>query len=426
MSELAHHQTPSAARVGGADAIAGAGLPSLARRCAEEFETRFGGPARWVVASPGRVNLIGEHVDYNDGFVLPMAIERYVVIAAAPPSTSDASRDGASAGHRVRLASTRQEQVIAIDLDEPMRPGEPAWGNYARGVIAGFQDRGAKVSSFDALIAADLPTGGGLSSSAALEVALATLLEVMTGLKLEPRDKALLCQHAEHTFAGVPCGIMDQFACALGRKDHLLLLDCRSLAVEFVPFRDPQVTVLVIDSKVKHELSGGEYARRRRDCEAATAKLGVSSLRDLSIESFEACVNKLSEIQQKRARHVVSEIQRTQDAVAAIRKSDWGRVGELMYESHRSLRDDYEVSCAELDVIVDLARGHNETQNDAVFGCRMTGGGFGGCAVCLVRTAGTEAVSEHIAAEYERRTGVRPAIFSTHPADGAKLLSVVP
>ena len=418
MSEPAPQHATAAPSDADADSAGAASLAALAAQCAGQFGGRFGAPVQWMVAAPGRVNLIGEHVDYNDGFVLPMAIQRHVVIAAAPAGAKQSGKASV-----VTLASTRQEQAITIDLSQPIRPGEPTWGNYARGIIAAFIERGVSVPPFNALIAANLPTGGGLSSSAAIEVAVATLLESITGHKLDPRDKALLCQHAEHTFAGVPCGIMDQFACTLGKRDHLLLLDCRSLDLTYVPFNDPDVTLLVIDSKVKHELAGGEYARRRRDCERATARLGVSSLRDLSMDELKAGRSKLSPTEYRRARHVVGEILRTQAAAVAIAAGDWRIVGQLMYESHESLRDDYEVSCDELDLIVELARGFKGEAEDAVLGCRMTGGGFGGCAVCLVRTDAVDAVTRHIEAEYERRTGIAPAIFSTRPADGAGLLS---
>jgi galactokinase len=391
-------------------------LAALLSRTVGRFEQRFGRRARWLALGPGRVNLIGEHIDYNDGFVLPMAIERYVVIAA----DTAAGRPGSStlSGRTAVIASADQSPEAVIPCDVPMTRGQPAWANYVRGVMAGFQRQGAVVEGFDAYIDSDLPLGGGLSSSAALEVAAATLLEAVTREQLDPVEKALLCQKAEHEFAGVPCGIMDQFASVLGRKDHLLLLDCRSRRVEHVPLDDPGVTVLIINSQVRHELTGGEYALRRKQCEAAAAALGVASLRDATMGMLEARRAAMDGVVFRRARHVITETRRTVDAAASLRGGRWDAVGRLMYESHASLRDDFEVSCAELDAIVEIAAGLGE----GVIGCRMTGGGFGGCAVCLVRTEHADDVKNQIARKYERRAGRTASLFTTRPARGARVI----
>ena len=223
-------------------------------------------------------------------------------------------------------------------------------------MIAGCVARGMRPGGFRAVIESDVPLGGGLSSSAALEVATATLIEAMTGTTLDPVAKALLCQKAEHEYAGVPCGIMDQFASVMCQADHLMLLDCRSRQIEHIPFTDPGVTVLIINTNVKHELSGGEYAERRGQCEAAARKLGVTSLRDATLEQLEAARDKLEPLEFRRARHAISEIARTVEAAAAVKAGDWPRVGELMYASHDSLRDDYEVSCASSICWSNLAR----------------------------------------------------------------------
>jgi galactokinase len=242
----------------------------------------------------------------------------------------------------------------------------------------------------------------------------------MTGTALQPVEKALLCQKAEHEYAGVPCGIMDQFASVMGRADHLMLLDCRSREIEHISLVDPNVTVLIINTNVKHELSGGEYAERRRQCESAARKLGVASLRDATQSQLEANREKLDAVEFRRARHAISEIRRTSEAAAAIKTGDWSRVGRLMYASHDSLRDDYEVSCRELDFLVDLAR--HMRPGDGVIGSRMTGGGFGGCTVTLVETAKADRVTEHLARNYRDQIGIEPSVLTSRPARGAHVV----
>jgi galactokinase len=385
-------------------------LKQLVADTSRRFEAAYGVPPRWVVAAPGRVNLIGEHIDYNDGFVLPMAIDRYTVIAA----------DDTSGEHAiVRSAATDGEATIS--LAEPRRhPQRGHWSNYMAGVLAGCQKHELRPSAFRALVGSDVPVGGGLSSSAALEVATATLVETMTGKQLALAEKALLCQWAEHEFAGVPCGIMDQFASVMCRADHLMLLDCRSQAVEHIPFTDPAVTVLIINSNVKHELSGGEYAERRDQCEAAAKSLGAASLRDATLDQLAAGRDRLAAVQIQRARHAVREIARTVDAAAAIRAGDWPAVGSWMYQSHDSLRNDYEVSCPELDLLVEMAREIGPA--GGVIGSRMTGGGFGGCTVSLVQTAKIEQVAQHIIENYRQKTGIEPSVLTSRPAAGAHVI----
>ena len=387
-------------------------LDELAAETARRFEGAFGRPPRWLAAAPGRVNLIGEHTDYNDGFVLPMAIERYTVLAAAP---------AAKGRNTLQFRSTQGEGTAVVDLGQPLKPApKGAWFNYPLGVVAGFLRRGAKLAEFDALIHSTVPLGGGLSSSAALEVSTATLLEAVTGQRLDPVDKALLCQKAEHEYAGMPCGIMDQFISVMGRRDHLLLLDCRSRVPELVPMTDPSVEVLIVNTNVKHELTGGGYAKRRAQCEAAALALGVPSLRDATAAMLEGARGKLDPLVWRRACHVIGEIDRTLRAAQGIRASDWPAVGQLMYASHCSLRDNYEVSCPELDAVVDIARGLG--LQGGVIGCRMTGGGFGGCAVALVRANATNSIADTISAQYEKRTGIKPSLFVSRPAAGAAIL----
>jgi len=385
-------------------------LPELGRFTADQFAKTYGHAPRWMAAAPGRVNVIGEHTDYNDGFVLPMAIERYTVIAAAPAASA-----------RAQLRSSENAQPEMIDLTKPLPPfARGNWANYSAGVLAGFLARGIQLDGFDALIHSTVPMGGGLSSSAALEVATATLLEAMTGRTLEPVEKALLCQQAEHQYAGVPCGIMDQFISVLGRKDNLLLLDCRSRRTELVPMSDPSVALLVTNTNVKHELGNGEYAKRRAQCEAAAKALGVSSLRDATAVALEQGKSRMDEVMFRRARHVIGEIGRTTQAARAIQESRWAEAGTFMYDSHNSLRDDYEVSCSELDAVVEIAR--DIGLPGGVYGCRMTGGGFGGCTVTLVKTDAVDAIKKKLSDEYQRKTGIEATVFVSRPAAGATIL----
>ena len=385
-------------------------LNELARQIALDFKQTCNREPQWIVAAPGRVNVIGEHTDYNDGFVLPMAIDRYTLIAAAPNGTT-----------QITLRSSAGQGQARVDLTSPLQPGTKGdWANYPLGVIAGFLARGLRPPGFDALIHSTVPLGGGLSSSAALEVATATLLEVITGQKLDPVEKALLCQKAEHDYAGVPCGIMDQFISVMGKENHLLLLDCRSRRPELVPMSDSSVALLIVNTNVKHELTGGGYAQRRAQCEQAAQILGVPSLRAATEDLLQAARSRMDDVVFRRARHVIGEIQRTVQAAAEVRASNWPVVGQLMYASHASLRDDYEVSCAELDVVVDIGRAIGPA--GGVMGCRMTGGGFGGCAVALVRADQMAAISQRLAAEYEQRTNIKPTLFVSRPAAGAMVL----
>jgi galactokinase len=387
-------------------------LKELTDHTIQQFVKMYGRQPRWIVAAPGRVNIIGEHTDYNDGFVLPMAIELYTVIAADRPSRET---------NQIRLHSTLGDKPAIVDLTKPLKPfPKGAWANYPVGVIAAFLARGLNPGGFDALIHSTVPFGGGLSSSAALEVATATLLEVITGKKLDPVEKALLCQKAEHEYAGMPCGIMDQFISIMGRENQVLLLDCRSRKPELVPMSDPSVTVLIINTNVKHKLTGSEYPARRKQCETAAKILGVPSLRDATADLLKRAKGRMDKDVYHRARHVIGEIERTQHAAAGIHASNWPTVGQLMYASHASLRDDYEVSCKELDAVVEIAE--RIGVKGGVFGCRMTGGGFGGCAVALVKTDAVDAISKKLAADYKKKTGIEPTIFVSRPASGAAVL----
>ena len=368
--------------------------------------SRYGVASTAVAVAPGRVNLIGEHIDYCDGFVLPFAIERAIVIAAAQNGTSE-----------IRVATSSDAEGAVIPLGAPQEISDPKWSNYLRGVIEGFRLRGIAVPGFDAFIVSSLPLGAGLSSSAALECAMATLLEGFTGISLGTREKALLAQKAEHDFAGVPCGIMDQFASAFGKEDQLILIDCLTGGTEMVPFADPNLTILVSNTKVSHELSDGGYAARRKSTEDGLAAIGKPSWRDVTLADLEGAAGEMDEVTFRRGRHVVGEIGRTIAAAHALKSRFFATLGGLMYASHDSLRDDFEVSCAELDHLVKTARGL-----EGVIGARMTGGGFGGSTVTLCRADKAEAIAAALVASYEAEFGFAPEIFATRPAEGARLV----
>ncbi len=385
-------------------------LEEQAQFVSRAFGEQFGRPPEWMAAAPGRVNLIGEHTDYNDGFVLPMAIDRYVVMAGAP-----------GGGREFRAHSLDLDDTGVFRADDPGGRKNGDWTNYLRGVVDGCKAAGLWAGPLDLVLQSGVPVGGGLSSSAALEVSMATVIEAATSQQLNPKQKAYIAQKAEHDYAGVPCGIMDQFASALCREDHLMLLDCRSAEPVMVPFTDPDIAVLIINSNVKHELTGGEYAERRNQCEQVAERLGVTALRDAGLEQLKAIRKQLDDVLYRRARHVLTENARTLEAAKTFSTGQWKRAGELMVASHVSLRDDFEVSCPELDLLVDLALELGVTEG--VFGSRMTGGGFGGCTVTLAHKDAVADIGNAISEKYFGRTGIEPSMFVTRPARGAHILN---
>jgi galactokinase len=359
------------------------------------------------------VNLIGEHVDYNGGLVLPMAIERYTVVSADYQSSDESHGIEAS---MVSAYSQPLDQSRRIVLGEP--DSKPDWTSYVAGTLSECRDAGLPLDrSLDVVITSTVPLGGGLSSSAALEVAVATLMERIHGRSLELLEKALLCQRAEHRYAHVPCGIMDQAIVAAGLAQHLMLLDCRDLAFRMIRPPQPAPQVLIINSNVHHELADSQYAVRRQQCESACAVLGVTTLRELSLSTLTQSRDLLADVSFRRARHVVSEIERTVVAAEALEAGDWQAVGTAMNASHASLRDDYEVSCEELDLLVAMAQ--DIGPSGGVYGARMTGGGFGGCTVMLVDAASAADISQQLCARYLQATGRTPTAFVTQAAGGA-------
>ena len=332
-----------------------------------------------------------------------------MVIAASPYDVRSADS--------YTLYSADLDEAVTIAINEPLEPSIRDWSMYPLGVLAAFQERDIPIPPFDAVIQSTIPMGSGLSSSAALEVAMATLLESLTGTDLDPTDKALLCQQAEHRFAGVPCGIMDQFSSVFGMPDEMMLIDCVSQQIDTIPFDSDHLAILITNSNTHHELSDGQYKERRTQCASALSKLQRSAWRDVKMEHLESGRSALSDTEFRRARHVIDDIDRTRQAADLLRQGRWDDVGPLLYASHDSLRNDYEVSCDELDVLIDIAK--NTGRSGGVLGSKMTGAGFGGCIVTLAQKEKVGAIAQSIHTEYEARTGIKPFSFTSRPARGA-------
>jgi len=377
---------------------------TLQHRVAQEFKRRFGSPPYAMVRAPGRVNLIGEHTDYNDGFVLPLAIDRAIWIALRPRD------DG-----RVRVHSLDFQQTIEFALDD-LHKGA-GWAEYLKGVAWALRQTDRPVRAFEGVVAGDVPIGAGLSSSAAWELAAARAFSVVSGFAWEATQMALLGQRAENQWVGVNCGIMDQMISAAGKADHALLIDCRSLETQAVPL-PPDTVVVVLDTATRRGLVDSAYNERRSQCEAAARFFGVKALRDVSLDQFEAQADQLEAVTRRRARHVITENARTLQAAEMMRRGDPIGLGRLMNASHLSLRDDFEVSSPELNVMVDCA--HRQA---GCYGARMTGAGFGGCAVALTRSDMAEQFSRNVAAEYQAATGRAPNVYVCRATNGAEIVA---
>ncbi|ASN53889.1 galactokinase [Sinomonas sp. R1AF57] len=361
-----------------------------------------------VWQAPGRVNLIGEHTDYNEGFVLPFAIDRSARVAVR-----------ARPDRRIRLASTYgREGVVDLGPDGITREAARGWTVYPAGVVWALRQRGVEVPGFDLVLDSNVPLGSGLSSSHAIECAVAIALSELSGAQLSTEELVLLTRRAENDFVGAPTGIMDQSASLRGTAGHAVFLDCRNQHAELIPFDAPAtgLTVLVVDTKVAHSHADGGYANRRAACELGAEVLGVDALRDVASADLAEARGLLDEVTFRRVRHVVTEDERVLRTVEVLRSEGPAAIGPLLDESHASMRDDFEISCPELDLAVETARA------SGAVGARMTGGGFGGSAIALVPTTAERAVRDDVAAAFARAGYREPEVFSVSPADGARRL----
>jgi galactokinase len=401
----------AAGAAGAARATATTGATEAIEKLRRVFGEVFGGAPDVIARAPGRVNLIGEHTDYNDGFVLPVAIDRDVRVAMRR-----------RVDRRVRLYAANFGRRTDFPVDDIRHQPNERWSHYERGVALMLRQRGHDVGGFEAVIEGNVPSGSGLSSSAAVEVATATAIVHLFGLEVDPVQIALLSQKAENEFVGVNSGIMDQFISALGRQGAALFLDCRSLETRHVPLPD-DVHIVVADTTVKRGLVDSEYNQRRAECEEATRIFAqrlpnVRALRDVTMEQFNRFAGDLPEVVRRRARHVMSENERVLDGVEALSRGDVRAFGRLMDQSHTSLHDDYEVTVPQLDVLVEAARAV-----PGVLGSRMTGAGFGGCTVSLVETAAVDAFRAAVPERYRRDTGLDPKIYVCRAVDGASVVA---
>jgi galactokinase len=372
----------------------------------EAFRRRFGRPARLVAEAPGRVNLIGEHTDYNEGHVLPLAIDRTVAAAAAP------------GGQGMRAYSLDYDEEDSFSPADVRPLPEGGWRNYVRGVVRALGEAVYVADGAELAISGDVPIGAGLSSSAALEVAVAGALAAVGGFSLTPADLAALARRAENDFVGVQCGPMDQLAAVFGQREQALLIDCRSLEVEPVALglAERRVAIVIVDSGVRRVLGESPYNERRAECAAAAAALGVRALRDVTPEGLEARRDELPPVLYRRARHVVSEERRVEAAAGALRSGELEALGRLLYESQWSLRDDFQASCAELDLLVEAA-----AHVEGVLGARLTGAGFGGCTLNLVREEALDDLPRRLLEPYRERTGLTAEMHIVRASDGLRV-----
>ena len=369
----------------------------------QEATRQFGEPPRLVVRAPGRVNLIGEHTDYNEGFVLPMAIDRATWMAVRPRKD-----------RVVSLHSLNLQENASFSLDD-LRPGAAnGWLAYAAGVAGALLEQGFPLRGLDGVIESDVPLGAGLSSSAALELAIARGLAAVSGIPWEPLSMALICQRAEDAWVGLHCGIMDQLIGACGVAKHALLIDCRDLSHRAVPLPSG-VSVVVLDTAKRRGLVDSAYNERQQQCAAAAAVCGAKALRDLTLADLSRA--NLDPLTVSRARHVITENARTLAAADAMERGDAAQLGTLMNESHESLRADFAVSCAELDQMVEIAR-----SQPGCLGARMTGAGFGGCAIALVEDSAIPKFIPEVAAQYTATTDLRPTLFVCRASNGAEIV----
>lgn len=365
----------------------------------EAFQKLYNAPPDWITRSPGRVNIIGEHTDYNDGFVLPMAID-YAAWAALRPREDN----------QVRIRALDMDEDMAFDLDD-FTKGDPGWQEYVKGVAWALQEDGCQLKGWEGVIAADVPIGAGLSSSAALELAIARAFGLVSDLEWDPTKIALACQKAENHWVGVNSGIMDQMVSACGKENNALLIDCRSLKTRLVPMPEG-VQIVILDTATRRGLVDSAYNERRSQCEAVACHYGVDALRDITPDQLLDRAGILNLVLYQRAKHVISENQRVLEAVEALQNGDIAKLGELMNDSHASLRDDYQVSREEMDQMVSIAQAQ-----PGCYGARLTGAGFGGCVIALVENEAVAEFQIKVRDEYLRATGLTPQIYLSHAVE---------
>lgn len=382
-------------------------MKPLAQDAFNAFKKHYGYHPQYLIQAPGRVNLIGEHTDYNDGFVLPCAIDYSTIIASAKRSDQQIN---------IYANNFQEEDHFSLSSSLP-KNNTQLWANYIRGVIVYLKEVNPNFQGCDLLVNGNIPLGSGLSSSAALEVSIATTFKTLYNLPIPPKEIALLCQKAENKFVGCNCGIMDQFISTLGEKDHALLIDCRNLTTQSIPI-PPDISIVIINSNVQHGLVDSEYNLRRQQCEAASKILNISKLRDATLEQLEAHKSKMSEIIYRRARHIITENNRTLAAAKALSRNDLKSMAQLMHESHQSMKNDFEITVPPIDYLVNLIQQESHNQ----IGVRMTGGGFGGCVVALVPNEQVNMIQKLVSTHYFAKTGLHESFYICHASQGANII----
>lgn len=386
-------------------------MSQLAKKIERAFTSRFDSESI-LIQSPGRVNLIGEHTDYNEGFVLPAAIDKVIILGFAPNQTN-----------KIRLYSVDMEESCEIELSNDLQKSDYQWANYILGVVDQLQKRGDSIEGFDCVFGGDIPIGAGLSSSAALEGGVVLGLSKLFDLSISKTEMAEIGQAAENHFVGMQCGIMDQFVNIQGKEGHALKLDCRSLEFELYPFRRSDIKIILCDTNVHRELTSSEYNIRRQQCEEGVQTLknfdyDIQSLRDVDLHTLKKHMGDFTPVVFERCLFILEENDRVEAACKALENDDLETFGKLMYESHNGLRDLYEVSCKELDALVEIA----ETL-DGVFGSRMMGGGFGGCTINLVKNEFVDEFVRSVEAQYSKKIGDGLEIYQASISDGTKQIS---
>ena len=390
-------------------------MKDIIQKTIEAYKKQFKKDNPVVAVAPGRVNLIGEHTDYNDGFVFPVAIDKAAFIVGN--KTND---------KKVKMYSMMSDEMAEHPVEGFKHDEKHGWANYILGVMLELQKLGHKLPGAEIVNSCTVPLASGLSSSAALEVAVSTFFEKIAGLQVQAVEVAKLCQRAENKFVGVNCGIMDQFISRLGKKGTALFIDCRSLKYEHVPFDNPEIKILICNTGVKRRLIASEYNTRRSEREKGVEFFGrklskpVKALRDVTFEEFKKHESELPENVRKRCRHVIAENERVLRAKTLLQNGDYENFGKLLYDSHSSLRDDYEVSCRELDIMVDILK-----KQKGVLGARMTGAGFGGCTVSIFKIKNTkeqQSIIDNVSKEYAEKTGITSDIFFSSAESGAYIV----